>query len=85
MNTQIKKIGNSKGIIIPAPIIKMLDLREFEELSLKVVGDDIILSKAEVFDPKSLDELFKEFNGKYEGEVVFDDVKGREIWWIKET
>lgn len=85
MNTQIKKIGNSKGIIIPAPIIKMLDLKEFEELSLKVEGDDIILSKAEVFDPKSLDELFKEFNGKYEGEVVFDDVKGREIWWIKET
>ena len=85
MNTQIKKIGNSKGIIIPAPIIKMLDLKEFEELTLKVEGDDIILSKAEVFDPKSLDELFKEFNGKYEGEVVFDDVKGREIWWIKET
>lgn len=80
MNTQIKKIGNSKGIIIPAPIIKMLDLKEFEELSLKVEGDDIILSKAEVFDPKSLDELFKEFNGKYEGEVVFDDLKGREIW-----
>jgi len=84
MNTQIKKIGNSKGIIIPAPIIKMLDLKEFEELSLKVEGNDIILSKAEVFDPKSLDELFKEFNGKYEGEVVFNDVKGREIWWIKE-
>lgn len=80
MITQIKKIGNSKGIIIPAPIIKMLNLKEFEELSLKVEGDDIILSKAEVFDPKSLDELFKEFNGKYEGEVVFDDVKGREIW-----
>ena len=80
MNTQIKKIGNSKGIIIPAPIIKMLDLKEFEELSLKVEGDDIILSKAEVFDPKSLDELFNEFNGKYEGEVVFNDVKGREIW-----
>ena len=65
MNTQIKKIGNSKGIIIPAPIIKMLDLKEFEELSLKVEGDDIILSKAEVFDPKSLDELFKEFEGEH--------------------
>ena len=80
MNTQIKKIGNSKGIIIPAPIIKMLDLKEYEELNLKVEGDDIILSKVEVFNPKSLDELFKGFTGTYESEVVFDDVKGREIW-----
>jgi len=80
MNTQIKKIGNSKGIIIPAAILKMLDIKESEELSVKVEGKDIILSKIDIFDPKSLEELFLEYKGTYEGEIIFDDSKGREVW-----
>jgi len=80
MNTQIKKIGNSKGIIIPAAILKVLDIKENEEISLKVEGKEIILSKVNAFDPKSLEELFLEYQGNYEGEIVFDDSKGREVW-----
>lgn len=80
MLTQIKKIGNSKGIIIPAAILKMLDIKESEELTVKVKGKEIILTKIDVFNPKSLEELFLEYKGTYNGEIVFDDSKGREVW-----
>ena len=79
-NTQIKKIGNSKGIIIPAAILKMLDIKESEELTVKVEGKEIILSKVEIFDPKLLEELFLEYKGTYKNEIIFDDSKGREVW-----
>jgi len=80
MNTQLKKIGNSKGIIIPAAILKMLDIKESEELTVKVEGKEIILSKVNSFDPKSLEELFLDYKETYKGEIIFDDSKGRELW-----
>lgn len=80
MNTQLKKIGNSKGIIIPAAILKMLDIKESEKLTIKVEGKEIILSKVNSFDPKSLKELFLDYKETYKGEIIFDDSKGREIW-----
>jgi antitoxin component of MazEF toxin-antitoxin module len=80
MNTQLKKIGNSKGIIIPAAILKMLDIKESEELTVKVEGKEIILSKVNSFDPKSLEELFLDYKDTYKGEIIFDDSKGREVW-----
>jgi len=80
MNTQIKKIGNSKGIIIPAAILKMLDIKESEELTVKVEGKEIILSKVNSFDPKSLEELFLDYKETYKGEIIFNDSKGREVW-----
>ena len=80
MNTQLKKIGNSKGIIIPAVILKMLDIKESEELTVKVKGKEIILSKVNSFDPKSLEEIFLDYKETYKGEIIFDDSKGREVW-----
>ncbi len=80
MNTQIKKIGNSKGVIIPAAILKVLDLKESEDLTIRIENNEIILSKVEVFDPKSLDELFVGYKGTYKTEIVFDDAKGKEVW-----
>ena len=80
MNTQIKKIGNSKGVIIPSAILKMLNIKESEELTIKVEGKDIILSKVDIFDPKSLEELFLDYKGTYNGEIIFDDSEGREVW-----
>jgi antitoxin MazE len=80
MNVQLKKIGNSKGVIIPAAILKVLDIKESEELTVKVEGKEIILSKVNSFDPKSLEELFLDYKGTYKGEIIFDDSKGREVW-----
>ena len=80
MNVQLKKIGNSKGVIIPAAILKVLDIKESEELTVKVEGKEIILSKVNSFDPKSLEELFLDYKGTYKGEIIFGDSKGREVW-----
>jgi antitoxin component of MazEF toxin-antitoxin module len=80
MKTQLKKIGNSKGVIIPAAILKMLDIKESEEFTVKVEGKEIILSKVNSFDPKSLEELFLGYKETYKGEIIFDDSQGREVW-----
>ena len=80
MNTQLKKIGNSKGIIIPAGILKVFDIKENNELNIEIHNNEIILRKIQAFNPKSLEELFEGYTGSYNGEIVFDDVKGREAW-----
>jgi len=80
MNSQIKKNGNSKVIIIPSAIIKTLGLSEKDNLSIKVPDDKIILTKANTFNPKSLKELFDNYNDRYNAEIIFDDAKGREVW-----
>lgn len=80
MTTQLKKIGNSKGIIIPAGILKTLDIKDSEELMIKIEDNQIILSKKAVFDPKSLDELFDGYKETYKSEIIFDDVQGKEVW-----
>lgn len=45
-----------------------------------MVDDKIILSKSSVFNPKSLSELFEGYNDVYKNPIIFDDVKGREVW-----
>jgi len=80
MTTKLKKIGNSQGIIIPSSMLRYLNISEKEMLDIELKGDEIILSKAVNFDPKSLEELFDGYEGKLDSEIVFDDVKGREIW-----
>ena len=49
MNTQLKKIGNSKGIIIPAAILKILDIKESEEFTVKVKGKRNYIIKSKFF------------------------------------
>ncbi len=80
MKTEIRKFGNSKGIIIPSAIIKTLGLEEKDSLILKVEENKIIMKKAEKNKPKSLIDLFKGYKGDYDFEVVFDDVVGDEEW-----
>jgi hypothetical protein len=58
----------------------MLDIKECEEFIVKVEGNEIILSKVNSFDPKSLEELFLDHKEMYKGKIIFDDSKGREVW-----
>ncbi|AXG69611.1 hypothetical protein KORDIASMS9_01836 [Kordia sp. SMS9] len=44
MLTQIKRIGNSKGIIIPAKLLKQFGIKD--QVYLDVEGESIIISKA---------------------------------------
>ena len=80
MTTQLKKIGNSRGIIIPAGILKTLDIAESETLMITVENNQIIVSKKPVFDPKSLNELFEGYQEHYQSDIVFEDVAGKEVW-----
>ena len=80
MKTQIKKIGNSKGIIIPSAIIKTLGLEDKDNLLLKVDGDKIIMKKEEKTKPLTLMEVFEGYNGDYDYDIALDDVMGDEVW-----
>ena len=80
MRTLIKRIGNSRGIIIPASILKVLNIKESEPLLIKIVGCEIILTKEPEFNPKSLNELFVGYDKRYEEKIVFADDKGLEKW-----
>jgi antitoxin component of MazEF toxin-antitoxin module len=80
MQTQIKKIGNSKGVIIPASILKVLNIHENDVFEIVSNGHDIILTKIMSFEPKSLEALFEGYHGIYQQSIVFDDDQGREIW-----
>lgn len=64
MLTQVRKIGNSAGTIIPAPILKELKLREGDSIDISV-GDNCIIIKAATGKPKySLEDLLKKCNPK---------------------
>ncbi len=80
LNTSIKKIGNSKGVIIPASILKVLGINENDSLDLKIENRQIILSKIEVYEPMILEELFVEYKGNYDVDLVFPDDIGEEKW-----
>lgn len=45
--------------------IKKLNLKETNELKIKVKGNEIILFKVKQFNPKSLEELFIRYKGTY--------------------
>lgn len=79
MNTQIKKFGNSLGIIITTNIVNSLNLKVGDQLDIVVVDNKMILNKSFGFNPSSLDELFENFEGDYKEEIIFEENKGNEI------
>ena len=46
--TQVLRIGNSKGVILPAGVLKELSLSERDSLDIRTEGGRIILSKTPV-------------------------------------
>lgn len=64
MLTQVRKIGNSAGAIIPAPVLKELKLREGDSIDVSV-GENCIIIKPATTKPKySLKDLLKKCNPK---------------------
>ena len=80
MVAQVKKIGNSKGIVIPAQFLKLMGIHENDELTIYFDGRSIKLTKKEEFNPQSLDELFSVFEEVFKSDIVFNDAEGREVW-----
>jgi antitoxin component of MazEF toxin-antitoxin module len=78
MDVKIKNIGNSKGIIIPAHILKALGITNKDNLELVLKNQQIIIYKKA--QESTLDDYFKDYEGEYKWELVFTDDKGKEKW-----
>ncbi len=52
LDAKIRAVGNSLGIIIPGPVLKMLDLNKGDKVRIDKKGCNIILSKVEKIDDK---------------------------------
>lgn len=80
MEVRIQKWGNSFGIRIPSNILKSLNIKDNELLTIEENEDKIVISKSKN-NKISLAKRFSEFSGDdLTKEFVWDDNRGREIW-----
>ena len=80
MEARLQKWGNSNGIRIPNTILKALNLKTNDKVDLIQEDDKIIISKSKN-NKISLEERFKEYNGKnLAKDFEWDEPKGKEIW-----
>lgn len=81
MQTNIKRIGNSMGVILPAYILKHFGLKVASQIEVKVVGKSITLIPIQEDKIDSLRALFKGYKGSYQPTLELDDQpKGNEEW-----
>lgn len=45
LDAKLRAIGNSQGIIIPRPVLRMLDLNKGDKLEIEKTGKKLILKK----------------------------------------
>jgi antitoxin component of MazEF toxin-antitoxin module len=81
METTIKRLGNSKAIILPSHILKIFGLKVADRLTIKVVEQHIVLVPLQPADYDSIKTLFKGYKGTYRPKLKDeDDAKGQEVW-----
>ena len=79
MTTTVQRRENSKGIRIPKTILDTVCWNENDELELSLEGETLIIQK--VRKRKTIEELFKDFDGKYEPRNLdWGEPAGREAW-----
>ena len=80
MEAKLQKWGNSDGIRIPKNLLKSLNLKTNDVVTLEQVEDKIIITKSK--DRKvSLEKLFDKYKGKnLAKEFTWDEPRGKEIW-----
>lgn len=57
MNTVIRKIGNSSGVIIPSELLRRLNLKDGDSISIEEVENSLVITRATNRPRYSLDEL----------------------------
>ena len=80
MEVRIQKWGNSFGIRIPSSILKSLDIKDNDLLTIEEKDEKIVITKSK----KNKISLVKRFN-EYKGEDLtgsfsWDKPVGKEIW-----
>ena len=79
MTTTVQRWENSKGIRIPKTILDAVCWNENDELELSLEGETLIIQK--VRKRKTIEELFKDFDGEYEPRNLdWGEPAGREAW-----
>jgi len=80
--THVAKWGNSKATRIPSKIIKELNLKDNQPLTVSVQGDSIVLTPIEK-QPTNIHELFAGWqdDGQRESELDWGKAKGNELEW----
>ena len=80
METRLQKWGNSDAIRIPHIMLKSLNLKTNDKITLEQFDDKIVISKS-VRKKISLKERFENYNGEnLVEEFEWDEARGREIW-----
>lgn len=80
MEARLQKWGNSDGIRIPSALLKALNLKTNDSVTIEQIDDKIVISKS-IKKKISLEERFKNYNGKnLAKEFEWDGPVGREVW-----
>ena len=80
MKIRIQKWGNSFGIRIPRSVLKSLDIKDNDLLTIEEKDDKIIISKVNK-KKISLAKKFFEYHGDaLNNDFIWDDARGKEIW-----
>lgn len=81
-HTNIKQWGNSKATRIPASIVKKLDLKDDQELTINIKDGSIILTPIKKT-PSTIYELFEDWedDGERLAELDWGESKGNEVEW----
>jgi len=78
MTTTIQKWGNSHGIRIPKIMLEQLNIKENEEIDLKIENESIVVKKT--YRRKTIEELFEGYESEYEPiNIDWGEPVGREI------
>jgi antitoxin MazE len=72
MRSSIRKIGNSKGIILPQSFLKECFISD--EVSIEVKGQQIIISAPENAKRKGWEQAFKQMAENGDDQLVIPDV-----------
>lgn len=82
MTVSIQKWGNSHGIRLPKLLLESVGWSENEELLVTATEEGrLVIEKADLSKRKSINELFADYNGKYEPEEInWGEPTGNEVW-----
>ncbi|MCM1040098.1 MAG: AbrB/MazE/SpoVT family DNA-binding domain-containing protein [Roseburia sp.] len=81
MQATIQKWGNSQGIRIPKAFLDALGMMENDLVELNRVDDNIVIKKVKSNTELTLDDIFKDYDGKNTGEEFdWGAPVGKEVW-----
>lgn len=81
MRATIQKWGNSQGIRIPKAFLEALGMMENDIVELSRVDDNIVITKVKEKKELTLEDIFKDYDGKFTAEEFdWGSSVGKEVW-----